>query len=136
MRLLHRGAATALVTMAVPSLFVGLAVARSNRIRSRRFLLVAVVIAIAVTPVLGVFTGRLLPWDQLALWARHRGDLNSGFLPFIASSGDIQFVVVGGVEVAVEWVRQWLLAHLTVGAATVVALVGGWMMRRQRPGEP
>jgi hypothetical protein len=91
-------------------------------LRSRRWTAGALGVAIAVTTLAASFTGFLLPWDQLALWAVTVGSNMRGYLPLFGDN--VRFVLIGGVEVTVGTFRVWLLVHmLFLGPALVVLVV-------------
>ena len=46
------------------------------------------------------FTGYLLPWDQLALWAVAVGTNMMGYTPVFGQ--DVRFVLLGGAEIGSE----------------------------------
>ena len=68
----------------------------------REFNWVIGVILLTLTLLLS-FTGYLLPWDQLALWAVTVGTNMMGYSPVIGSQ--VRFVLLGGVEIGQEWAR-------------------------------
>lgn len=76
--------------------------------------------------------GRLLPWDQLALWAVVGG---KNFPLGAAATFDdrVKFVIVRGREVAASTYHWWVIAHVVLGALVVLALVMVWL--RARGGE-
>lgn len=76
------------------------------------------------------FTGYLLPWDQLALFAVTVGTNMSGYTWL--RSGDVRFVLMGGTEIAPATLLKWLVLHAVVlGGAVVGLVVLAW--RRPRP---
>jgi quinol-cytochrome oxidoreductase complex cytochrome b subunit len=67
-----------------------------------------------------VFTGRLLPWDQLALAPVRPGEFRGyGFL--FGHSG-VQFVLVGSSEVTKGTVRAWFFVHTAAIPVALIAL--------------
>jgi quinol-cytochrome oxidoreductase complex cytochrome b subunit len=86
--------------------------------------------AIAVLVLVASFTGTLLPWDQLALWAVTVGSDMSGFRPILDDS-QVRFVLIGGSEVSTATVRFWLAVH----AVVIPVAIGGCLAlaRRERP---
>jgi hypothetical protein len=75
----------------------------------------------------GAVTGRLIAWDQLALWSvtvgvDRRGVLNAG------DSEQARFVIVDGREVPLDTFRFWVMVHLLLlpvvcaGAAAVAVV--------------
>jgi quinol-cytochrome oxidoreductase complex cytochrome b subunit len=56
------------------------------------------------------FTGYLLPWDQLAIWAVTVGTSLAGYSPFIAKQ--MNFLLLGGVVVGPETLLRWYVLHV------------------------
>lgn len=78
----------------------------------------------------GAFTGSLLPWDQMSLWAvTVQGDLR-GVLP-AAFREDVRFVLIGTTEISQATYRMWTLVHL-LGLPLAIALLMLWSHRRSR----
>jgi quinol-cytochrome oxidoreductase complex cytochrome b subunit len=75
----------------------------------REFNWVVGVILLLLT-VLLAFTGYLLPWDQLALWAVTIAEGISGNSPLVAR--EVQFILLGGVEVGAETLLRWYVLHI------------------------
>jgi len=122
---------TALVTAAV------LVVQASRRWRgSERRRVGAFVGPLLFVVTLGAsFTGFLLPWDQLALWAVTAGTSLDGFR--IIWHDEVRFVLLGGAEVAPGTVRTWTVVHLALSAVIVpVAIVAAWAPRPSAVGPP
>ena len=65
----------------------------------REFNWVIGVILLTLTLLLS-FTGYLLPWDQLALWAVTVGTNMIGYTPVFGR--DVRFVLLGGAEIGVK----------------------------------
>src|SRR3712207_9144571 len=65
----------------------------------REFNWVVGVVLLLLTLLLA-FTGYLLPWDQLAIWAVQVGTSMAGFTPVFGQQ--VQFVLLGGVEIGPE----------------------------------
>ena len=122
-RVVHRGASFAAVAtaMAAGVLMVAAAVRSAGR-----WALAGSVVAVVVA---GSFTGYLLPWDQLALWAVTVGTDVGGYE--LLWTDDVRFVLLGGVEVGTSTLRWWMVVHLVLGTAALVLPVLGW--RRIRP---
>jgi quinol-cytochrome oxidoreductase complex cytochrome b subunit len=87
-----------------------------------------VVIAAALS-----FTGSLLPWDQLSLWAVTVGADIKGYAPVF--SDQVRFVLVGGVELSKETVQRWAIVHTVVlpSVAILVPAIAVVLRRRVRP---
>ena len=56
------------------------------------------------------FTGYLLPWDQLAIWAVTVGTNLAGYSPLIADQA--KFILLGSVEVGPETLLRWYVLHV------------------------
>ncbi|MGH9190425.1 MAG: cytochrome b N-terminal domain-containing protein [Acidimicrobiales bacterium] len=96
-------------------------------IGGRRWGRTAGAVGIAVLAVVGGFTGFLLPWDQLALWAVTVGTNMRGMWP--AAFGDsVRFVILGGTEVSQATFRNWFLVHSVL--LPVLAIGGAFLARR------
>ena len=84
---------------------------------------------IATNTLLASFTGYLLPWDQLALWAVTAGTNTRGYTALFGRQ--VRFVLIGGTEVGARTILWWLLVHaLVLGPMLVGLLVLAW---RRRP---
>ena len=62
------------------------------------------------------FTGYLLPWDQLSLWAVTVGTNMMGFTPVFGDQ--VRFVLLGGKQIGAETLLRWYIpvsyTHLTL----------------------
>ncbi len=56
------------------------------------------------------FTGYLLPWDQLSIWAVTVGTNLAGYSPLIASQ--VRFLLLGGLEVGPATLLRWYVLHV------------------------
>jgi quinol-cytochrome oxidoreductase complex cytochrome b subunit len=56
------------------------------------------------------FTGYLLPWDQLSLWAVTIAEGISGNSPLIANQA--KFILLGGIQVNPETLLRWYVLHV------------------------
>ena len=61
-------------------------------------------------PILLSFTGYLLPWDQLALWAVTVGTNMASFVPVFGSQ--VQFTLLGAVAVSADTLLRWYVLHV------------------------
>ena len=95
----------------------------------REFNWVIGVILLTLTLLLS-FTGYLLPWDQLALWAVTVGTNMMGYSPVIGSQ--VRFVLLGGVEIGPETLLRWYVLHvLLFPFVTVIFLaIHFWRVRK------
>ncbi|HVE92217.1 MAG TPA: selenite/tellurite reduction operon b-type cytochrome ExtP [Actinomycetota bacterium] len=76
------------------------------------------------------FTGYLLPWDQLALWAVTVGTNLGGFAPLIGKQ--VNFVLLGGVEISGNTLLRWYVLHVLFFPFVIVLLmsVHFWRVRK------
>lgn len=127
LRRIHRLASQ----LAVPTaLATGVAVAL-GRESVRTWPRAATGAGIALSALVASFTGYLLPWDQLALWAVTVGSDMKGYRPFFNDT--VRFVLIGGVEVSRTGFVRWLLLHmLVVGPALAILVAVGWRSHRSR----
>ena len=56
------------------------------------------------------FTGYLLPWDQLALWAVTVGGNMAGFVPVFGDQ--VTFALLGGVEITGATLLRFYVLHV------------------------
>ena len=125
----HRALSTASLYLAV-ALAVAAATARSRSPRAR-VATTALALAGLAWLVGSAFTGHLLRWDQLALWAVTVGTEFRGFTAIY--NEQVRFVLVGGVEVATSTFRRWAIIHvLVLPSALVFTLAAIWSFRRSR----
>ena len=111
-RLIHQATSALLVALVIALLVVG--VVATQRWRS--------VTALLVTTLALAYTGLLLPWDQLALWAVTVGTDHQGML-HAAFSDDVRFVLIRGVEVSQATLGLWFLVHAVALALAFVGLL-------------
>ena len=95
----------------------------------REFNWVVGVILLTLTLLLS-FTGYLLPWDQLAVWAVTVGTEMMGFTPVFGKQ--VQFVLLGGVVIGPNTLLRWYVLHvLFVPFVTVIFMaVHFWRIRK------
>ena len=76
------------------------------------------------------FTGYLLPWDQLALWAVTVGTNIASFSPVIRKN--FAFVLLGGVEITGTTLLRWYVLHVLFLPFVLVLLmsVHFWRVRK------
>jgi quinol-cytochrome oxidoreductase complex cytochrome b subunit len=76
------------------------------------------------------FTGYLLPWDQLALWAVTVGTNMMGYTPVFGNQ--VRFVLLGGVEIGSDTLLRWYVLHvLFVPFVTVIFMaIHFWRVRK------
>ena len=75
----------------------------------REFNWVVGVVLLLLTLLLS-FTGYLLPWDQLALWAITVGGSMAGFTPVIGDQ--VTFALLGGVEISGATLLRFYVLHV------------------------
>jgi len=95
----------------------------------REFNWVVGVILLVLTLLLS-FTGYLLPWDQLALWAITVGTNIAGAAPVLG--GQSRFVLIGGFEVGPNALIRFYTLHV-IGLPLLAAIfmsVHFWRIRR------
>ncbi len=109
----------------------------------REFNWIIGVMLLALTLVLS-WTGYLLPWDQLALWAITVGTKMAAAAPFIGVDGpfghelgmrpdnDIKFMLLGGTEVGQNALLRFYVLHCVVLPVVVAMLlaVHFWRVRK------
>ena len=95
----------------------------------REFNWVVGVILLLLTLLLS-FTGYLLPWDQLALWAVAVGTSMMGFTPVFGQQ--VQFVLLGGVEIGADTLIRWYVLHVLLlpFVLTIFLAVHFWRIRK------
>lgn len=95
----------------------------------REFNWVIGVILLTLTLLLS-FTGYLLPWDQLAIWAVTVGTSLAGYSPLIAKQAN--FLLLGGVVVGPDTLLRWYVLHvLALPFVMVIFLaVHFWRIRK------
>ena len=76
------------------------------------------------------FTGYLLPWDQLALWAVTVGTNMMGYTPVFGDQ--VRFVLLGGVEIGTDTLLRWYVLHVLLLPFVVVIFMAihFWRVRK------
>ncbi|MGH7462874.1 MAG: cytochrome b N-terminal domain-containing protein [Longimicrobiales bacterium] len=76
------------------------------------------------------FTGYLLPWDQLAIWAITVGTSLAGYSPFVAQQAT--FILLGGAVVGPETLLRWYVLHVLMFPFVIVIFmaVHFWRVRK------
>ncbi len=101
---------------------------RPSEVARRILALATAGVAVAVA----AFTGLLLRWDQLALWAVTTGQEIRGYTWTFGD--EVRFALVNDSVVGVDTVRRLLVVHL--GSAVVLTAAGvalPWWLGRRRP---
>jgi quinol-cytochrome oxidoreductase complex cytochrome b subunit len=123
----HQVAAIAFVVLAV--VVVVLAIARRLRDSVRGPL---ASLALLVAAVAAGLVGRLLPWDQLALWAVTTGSNGEFDGVRAVFSSQAKFVIINGREVSPSTYEFWAYAHLGLAVLVGVALTLVWLRTKER----
>jgi quinol-cytochrome oxidoreductase complex cytochrome b subunit len=76
------------------------------------------------------FTGYLLPWDQLALWAVTVGTNMMGYTPVLGPQ--VKFVLLGGQVIGTNTLLRWYVLHvLLLPFVTVIFMaIHFWRVRK------
>ena len=76
------------------------------------------------------FTGYLLPWDQLSLWAVTVGTNMMGYTPVLGPQ--VRFVLLGGVEIGSETLLRWYVLHVLMLPFVIVIFMAihFWRVRK------
>jgi len=76
------------------------------------------------------FSGYLLPWDQLALWAVTVGTNMAGFVPVIGDQ--VKFALLAGVEVSASTLLRFYVLHVLAFPFIIVIFmaVHFWRVRK------
>jgi len=95
----------------------------------REFNWVIGVILLTLTLLLS-FTGYLLPWDQLALWAVTVGTNMMGYTPVFGSQ--VKFVLLGSSEISNDTLLRWYTLHVLLLPFVIVIFmaVHFWRVRK------
>ena len=95
----------------------------------REFNWVIGVILLTLTLLLS-FTGYLLPWDQLALWAVTVGTNMMGYTPVFGSQ--VRFALLGGTEIGSATLLRWYVLHVLLLPFVIVIFMAihFWRVRK------
>jgi quinol-cytochrome oxidoreductase complex cytochrome b subunit len=95
----------------------------------REFNWVIGVILLTLTLLLS-FTGYLLPWDQLALWAVTVGTNMMGYTPVFGSS--VKYVLLGSQQIGDQTLLRWYVLHVLLLPFVIVIFmaVHFWRVRK------
>src|SRR6266850_2137242 len=76
------------------------------------------------------FTGYLLPWDQLALWAVTVGTNMMGYTPVFGTQ--VKFVLLGSKEIGNDTLLRWYVLHVLMLPFVIVIFmaVHFWRVRK------
>src|SRR6266581_6987357 len=76
------------------------------------------------------FTGYLLPWDQLALWAVTVGTNMMGYTPVFGNQ--VRFVLLGSKEIGTDTLLRWYVLHVLMLPFVIVIFmaVHFWRVRK------
>ncbi|MBI4728030.1 MAG: cytochrome b N-terminal domain-containing protein [Acidobacteria bacterium] len=78
------------------------------------------------------FTGYLLPWDQLAIWAVTVGTNMMGYTPVFGRQ--VKFLLVGGLEVGPPTLIRWYVLHVLALPFVAVVLMAAHFWRIRKDG--
>jgi quinol-cytochrome oxidoreductase complex cytochrome b subunit len=95
----------------------------------REFNWVIGVVLLTLTLLLS-FTGYLLPWDQLALWAVTVGTNMMGYTPVFGNQ--VRFVLLGGAEIGTDTLLRWYVLHVLMLPFVIVIFMAihFWRVRK------
>jgi quinol-cytochrome oxidoreductase complex cytochrome b subunit len=130
-RTVHRIAAFAALPTAIAAGVLVVLDARSHQPewRKGRSALVAGP-CLAVLVLAASFTGYLLPWDQLALWAVTVGTNMRGYTPVFGHS--VKYVLLGSTAIGTRTLWRWFVVHtMVLSVLFAAALVIAWRPRQR-----
>ena len=95
----------------------------------REFNWVVGIILLLLTLLLS-FTGYLLPWDQLALWAVTVGTNMAAYTPVFGEQ--VSFALIGGVQITADTLLRWYVLHVLFlpFIITIFMAVHFWRVRK------
>jgi quinol-cytochrome oxidoreductase complex cytochrome b subunit len=121
-RLVHRLASLLAVATAVAA---GVLVTMRGSPTLRRWSGAVVGLATALATLAASFTGFLLPFDQIAVWAVTVGTNMRGYRMMFGDQ--VRFVIIGSSEISRVTLIRWLLIHMLVlGPLVVIAVALAW----------
>jgi quinol-cytochrome oxidoreductase complex cytochrome b subunit len=121
-RLVHRLASLLAVPTAVAA---GVLVAIRRSPTVRRWSGAVLGLATAMATLAASFTGFLLPFDQIAVWAVTVGTNMRGYRMMFGDQ--VRFVLIGSRAINRVTLIRWLLIHMLVlGPLVVIAVALGW----------
>lgn len=126
-RLLHRLVGYAALLTALPAAVV-VAVHSPRSGRETRLLLGG---GLLLTAAAALYTGFLLPWDHLALWAVTVGTNLTGYQPILSSQ--VRFVIIANAEVSPAAILTVLIVHALLGGPAAGLLLGTARRGRRSP---
>ena len=87
-------------------------------------------VALFVLTLMLSFTGYLLPWDQLALWAVTVGTNMMGYTPVFGNQ--VKFAMLGSREIGNDTLLRWYVLHVLLlpFVAVVLMAVHFWRVRK------
>jgi quinol-cytochrome oxidoreductase complex cytochrome b subunit len=95
----------------------------------REFNWVVGIILLLLTLLLS-FTGYLLPWDQLAVWAVTVGTNMGAYAPVLGDQ--VSFALIGGVQITPDTLLRWYVLHVLFFPFVIVVFmaVHFWRVRK------
>lgn len=124
-RTVHQVAAIAMLVVAVA--LVVIAIVRRARIGASG---IVAAVGVFVTTGAAYVLGRLLAWDQLALWAVTVGGKHLPLGVAVTFDDRVKYILIDGREVSASTYHWWAIAHLALSALVVLALVMLWLRTR------
>ena len=87
-------------------------------------------VSLLVLTLLLSFTGYLLPWDQLSLWAVTVGTNMMGYTPVFGPQ--VKYVLLGSKEIGSETLLRWYVLHVLMLPFVIVIFmaVHFWRVRK------
>jgi quinol-cytochrome oxidoreductase complex cytochrome b subunit len=127
-QLFHRNLSHLMVLTVISIAIVGLILKFARSLSTRRHgVTAAAAVGICLVGLFGSFSGYLLPWRSLALWAVTVGTDLSGVR--VAFGHQVQYVLIGGSSISTNTYRWWVYVHLLV-VPTVLFTLGVVAARR------
>jgi len=130
LRVAHRVTSTLFLLVALAAFGLSIAVSVEGALKRGTPAWVAGLV-IMVGALAAAFTGRVLPWDQLALAPVRAGEFRG--YGFLFGHSNVHFVLVGSAEVTKGTVRTWFFVHTAAIPVGLVAVgLGALRMTRKR----
>ena len=77
------------------------------------------------------FTGYLLPWDQLSLWAVTVGTDMRGYAPILRGHR-VKYVLLGSTEVSTATMSRWFWVHTAVLPLVIIGVLAALVVSARR----
>jgi quinol-cytochrome oxidoreductase complex cytochrome b subunit len=118
----HQVAAYLLLIDALALAVVVVLGTRGHRPLRRRIAAAVAAVAVSLTTVAAIVSGRLLPWDQLALWAVTTGNRVRSIRGVLDFPVVVRFVVIGTSEVDLSTYARTAWVHILVIPLVLVSV--------------